>query len=355
MARSHPLSRSLSCTSPRRPRAAVAGCSPRRRALAAAVFAACIAPAAAVANPRLDAAREALDALDFDAARTALDAALRTGDNDPAVVARIHGLAGQVAAAFGDVDGAAHHFRAWLSLAPGARLPPGLAPRFVDAFERARSELGGRALAIRVRPLRPGDTRVVAIVTADPARLVAGVRVRYRTAGGAVRVIEVLGDRRFSVPLGSVPAGPVHVAAIDRWGNRLAEAHQRVAPPVRRVPLRDAGARRRPLYARGGAWAIVAVGFGGAGAYYGLAARRDGDAIRAMLADPDRYDEDRARALRARGRRSALVANVNFGAAAAAAIVATVLWLRDDEPDEPRGVRIEPTAAGATVTWTARF
>ena len=104
--------------------------------------------------------------------------------------------------------------------------------------------------------------------------------------------------------------------------------------------------RRWQPYA-GAAAALAALG--GVFAWRTAVAQDDFDALRA---DPTGHPLDVYEAVRARGERDALVANLGFAGAGAFAVVAAIVWW---QRPQATSLAIEPSADGGAVTLRGQF
>jgi hypothetical protein len=291
---------------------------------------------AAAESPELARARALKGELRYHEAAEAAAAALASGRADPAELAAIHRLAGEIAAGLEDAAAAEDHFAALLALEPGATLPPGASPKLRAPFEAARRRLAGRAFAARHRV----EDRAVAIEIDDP--LAMARRAGLEIAGGDA--VEVAGPPPYRLEVPGTGEARAVAAILDARGNRLAVlgsasvpiviAAATTAVPEEAVATSSDAA---PLWARGTSWAIAGAGLAAiAGGFALLAAdaQSDLDALSDQArGDPFAVDFEEAQDVERRGRRYALAANIGFAAAGASGIAAVALWLWG--PDEP--------------------
>lgn len=294
------------------------------------------APAAAE-SPELARARALKGELRYHEAAEAAAAALAAGRADPAELAAIHRLAGEIAAGLEDTAAAEDHFAALLALEPGVTLPPGASPKLEAPFEAARQRLAGRAFAARHRV----EGRAVAIEIDDPLAMARSARLEID--GGAA--VEVGGPPPYRIEVPGGGEARAVAAILDARGNRLAVLGSASVPIVIATASGAAGPEQvvatssdsPPLWARGTSWAIAGAGLAAiAGGFAILAAdaQSDLDALSDQArGDPFAVDFEEARGVERRGRRYALAANIGFAAAGAAGIAAIALWLWG--PDEP--------------------
>lgn len=315
--------------------------------LAVAVAAVALAAAVPVAHAGddaatlLDRARQAIDQVDYDGARKLADEALEQGGLRTADLARAHHVAGEIAAALGDADGARDHFVRWILLDPDAALPAGASPKLTEPFDAARAE------ARRLGPMRFEVTTTahsgrftLELGGKDPLHLAA--RLHVLVPGGD----PVDGH----VPSVEVDAGAgaftATVEVLDDRDDVLARLPVTVAPPRHAAPPRQ---HRVPAAVRWPTWTVIAAASAGAAGYFGWRVGKDQRDLDALNAASANHSYDEARAIEDRGRRDALITNVAVGVAAAAAVGAVVTFVIDRRKVEvePLGV---PGTAGASVT-----
>lgn len=280
-------------------------------------------------------ARQDKVALNYQRALLTLDEALALGRSGPREVAEIHRLRGEMAAGLGDEPAAIASFTRFLSLAPGAELPEGTSPKLTAPFEQARLSLAGAYLRVRVAS---EDGAAVLVVDSDPAGLVAGARARQ--PGGAGVVTRGTGTIRLELPAG----GASQVAAIDEHGNELAVVVSRISVLEGSTP---------PSYARWTTYGAAAAVFVAGGTYFGLSMRADQRELDRLHRDSTVHTYSEVEGVEERGRRNALLANLSFGAAAAAGITAAVLLGLETRDVEERRVTVNPApvaGGGGVVT-----
>lgn len=300
-------------------------------ALAAAPLAAS-ADEAAVAR-HLTAAQQARAALRFDAALAEVAQALAAGDATPAQVAALYRLGGELAAGLDRPDEAAAWFARWLALTPDGALADGASPKLEAAVAAARAH--GAPLALTAR--RDGDAVVVAI-TGGPAGLVRAVRVAAAPDARGV-------DGGVGQPL-PWPRGQAAVAiALDEHGNRLTYAAVRAAGGAGPTP-------RVPVYRRWQPYAGVAVALGLVGGVFAWRAAVAQDEFDALADDPQGHPLDVYEAVRARGERDALIANLGFAGAGAFAVAAAIVWWQRPHATT---LTVAPAIDGGAVTLRGQF
>ncbi len=309
-------------------------------------------------DPHLVAARRAKNALRYADALAALDQARRWGKNSPAQMAEIYRLTGEIQGGLGNADDARQAFLRWLVLEPSAGLPPGTSPKIMAPFAAARAA-AAPPLRLDHELERGSQPTLVVTAVSDPLHMVAGVRVEYLRPGGRWQRGEARGRGHLRVPLPRAASVSVAITAIDSYGNALVGVGSREQPLVMATMETVVGTplvRRRPRFvARWPLWTGVAVVLGGAGLYFGLDARdaqRELDDIYKHSSEKN-YDTLRAHidTLATRGRRSALLANIGFGAAGAAAVTALVLGIRE----WTAAPVVAPAPGGAVVSMRLRF
>lgn len=296
----------------------------------------------------LDEAQRKIDDIDYEAARDLVAKAIDAGGLDHDQLARAHRLGGEVAAALDDDPAARDHFLRLLVIDPGATLPEGVSPKINGPFTaaRARAKKVG-ALALDATATRDGDAITVTVDARDPLDQIALVRAE----AGDVFVEESGGT--LVVP--GATASSVVVTALDARRNELATRTVDVAAVVAAVEAPAASGRRAgfPAALRWPTWAGLAVVAGATGGYFTYRVGQAEDELEAINASPDMHTFDDAEAVRDRGRRDALVANVAYGVAGAAAIAAILTLVLEPDGD----VEVAPTASpdGAGVAARVRF
>lgn len=305
---------------------------------AALVFVALVGTSAGVAADEatvashLAAAQRARAALRYDDALDEVARALAAGDATPAQVAALYRLGGELAAGVDRPAEATAWFARWLALEPAGALAPGASPKLAAALAAARAQVAALALTAR----RDGDAIVVAI-TGGPAGLVRAVRVA--AAPDAPGVDGGVGQ---ALPW---PRGQAAVAiALDEHGNRLTYAA---------VAVVRGGARGAPpLYRRWQPYAGVAVALGAVGGVFAWRTAVAQDEFDALGADPQGHPLDAYEAVRARGERDALIANLGFAGAGAFVVAAAIVWW---QRPHATALAIEPSVDGGAVLLRGQF
>ncbi|MBZ0236013.1 MAG: hypothetical protein K8M05_27035, partial [Deltaproteobacteria bacterium] len=107
-----------------------------------------------------------------------------------------------------------------------------------------------------------------------------------------------------------------------------------------------------PTIVRWPVWTGLAVVAAGAGGFFAYQVGQTEDELAALNAASDMHSFDEAEAVRDRGERQALFANIGFGVAGAAALAAVLAFAL--EPDRVE-ILPAPTAGGATIGASIRF
>jgi hypothetical protein len=321
-------------------------------------------------NVHLARARAEVDRLQYAAARTSLERALKAGGSTPAETREILLLSAEVAATLGDHSAAERAYRQLLALDPRAQLPPGTSPKLVRPFAAARAAMRGRG-GLVVRQEHAGGARptVTLVVTRDPLRQVAGARLRCRTESGTTSVRTATGTRRITLPVPHAGRVEVVLSALDRHGNRLVD----LAPVEVTGPVADAGPAGAglgapgdathsrgppagPLFPRWILWTAAATTlFVASGITFGvLADDTQNEIIRMQDSSRGHYYSDLL-AARRRGDWEAIVTNVSFGVAAAGALVIGSYYLWRLHRRTRTQVIAAPVRAGALLHLATTF
>jgi hypothetical protein len=287
----------------------------------------CVVLAASAARAdELDDARKLQATLEYDKALAIVDAAIARGGADPQRLAELHMLAGELTAGLDRAADAEDHFARALALRELA-LPAGTSPKLTTPFAAAHA----RGATLRVHATSHGGT-VAIVVDADPLGLAAGIAVRIDKAGEHTELV-ARSDRHVALTSG---ATAIEVAALDASGNRVwvGAVTVEVAPPLvmqRTFPT---------------TWAIATVALaaaGGAFAWKTSSTQSDWNTLHAQSG----AEYSQLTSLESRGKDYAIVADVAFGLATAAAITTAILYLRTPHAT----VVVTPT----TVGFAARF
>jgi hypothetical protein len=263
-----------------------------------------------------------------------------------------------------------------LALAPDYRLAAGTSPKIAEPFAAARQQLGGRSLLVRFDVDGSGPS-IAVLVDSDPMSMVASVRVSWSKDGSRGEATADHGPP-YIVPLPGDGPFAARIEVRDRFGNRLKVfGEERPIPVEKRATSgggsgsgggrgggggKDGGPRRRPLYAHWWIWTGVAVAASGAGTYFALdvmSARDEIEALNRKSVEDPPVSFTEAKAVENRGKRSALLANVSFGIAGAAAVMTIISLVVDDPaPTKPeRSTVLAPTLSseGAGVVYRTTF
>jgi len=301
-------------------------------------------------------AQQELEALRYEQAAPLLDRAWRAGGHGPARLALLFRLTGEVAVTLGQGAAADTAFQRLLALDPGAALPEGTSPKIAARLEAARAALGGRSLRVDIDRR---DRAVIANVVSDPLDMVASVRIRAGAAERSAARDPASAALRVPLPRSADPS-PARIDVLDEHGNVLLAmeraAAPQAAPPARpaRVDLTAAPERDDPpLLARGLTWTAAAVGVGAVGVFFGLRSESAQDDLDALNRTSAQHDFRDALDVEDRLRRDALIANVSFAVAGAAAVTAAVLWVREWRSPRSRAALRRTGAAG--VGWSIEF
>ncbi len=290
-----------------------------------------------------DAAR-ARAALRYDEALVLVEATIGLGQASPAQLATLYRTAGELAAGLDRTAQAERWFQRWLALEPDGQLAADASPKLRAPLEAARARAAGRPLALVIRH----DGGVVGVATVDDAaRVVARIHV-VLDGGGRIELAPGA-----SVPVPTGARG--QVVAVDAAGNQLVV---RPLPPAVAVGVAsDLADPAPPLYRR---WPVYAGVAAVAGALGGVAAWRSAvaqDEFDRLRADSGAHTFAELDAVRARGERAALLANVGFAAAGVAAVAAGVVawWPRSDDGAGAPRVGLGAGASGLSLRLTADF
>ena len=318
-------------------------------------------------------ARKAVDNSDYLAARGLVEKALDDGTASPSDLADIYRIKGIVEAALGNTAAATTAFGKWLALDPKAELPPGTSPKITRPFAAAQKQAEHRE-PIHVKTETASDPpSVTLVVTSDPFMMIAKARVYVRADGGKEHKLEGAGEKKISIELPKGKRLDLRVQALDEHGNRVAElgttdvpivittneepvvAHAPPLPPKpkAKAPVAPAPVHARPLYLKWWMWGGAAVLAGAGGAYFGMQARDESDALAKLNADSANHTFDEARAVQDRADRDVTLFNVGMGVAGAFAIGATILYLT--EPRAETRMAVVPQANGGAVVVGGRF
>ncbi len=327
--------------------------------------------ATAHADSDTDKAKAAVEASDYMAARTALEAALATGANGPEQLAEIYRLSGVVAGALGDAKKSTEAFQRCLALAPKTTLPAGTSPKIVKPFTAAQ-KTANDPLKIKADTSSTPPS-VTIIVASDPLSMIARVRVLVVVDKKPEQKIEKPASERTTIAL---PAGKrldLRIAALDDKGNRLAELGTTDVPLVivgpggdkepdvvvtapKGEPLKPPPPppSPRPFVLRWYTWAGASVVFLGAGAYFGYAALQAKNELDDLNATSPNHTFDQAQAVEQRARNRVLFTNIALATGGVFALGAGILYLATPKSTERR-VAVTPVPGGAAVVMGGHF
>ena len=334
----------------------------RARRIALALLLAAAAPALADDSAALlDQAQQAIDDIDYETARRLAAQAIDGGKLEGKALHRAYRLAGESAAALGDTKSAKEHFLRWIVLDPKAELPAGSSPKIGMPFSEARAEaekLGRFSVDVAVN--RQKDKVEIVLSAHDPLTMVAGMRLQL----GDASVVAVTGTRAV-LPAADAATVEVAVAVVDARGNELsrrtvtggaATTGGDTTPPRGGgdvvTPAQPTHRGGWPTIVRWPVWTGLAVVAAGAGGFFAYQVGQTEDELAALNAASDMHSFDEAEAVRDRGERQALFANIGFGVAGAAALAAVLAFAL--EPDRVE-ILPAPTAGGATIGASIRF
>ncbi len=322
------------------------------------------------ANPLVDKALELLEELEFDKALTILEKAIEDGGNNPSTIAEVYRLTGEIRATLGKRKAAIESFKFALVIDPQITLEKGSSPKITKPFKAAKKFINNNA-PIKVRhAITSTDPPTVAlVVVSDPLDMVVEAHATYWNSDDKRGTTKASGKARIDIVL---PKGTVKVmlAAVDRYGNRLAEVGSSETPIELEVPedepdpdpITDPDVTRHstsdspPLYANWMVWGGVSVVFAGVGTWAGLSARKKMDALDVITQQSPMFEFSQAKALEDKAKSRALIANITFGLAGAAAVAAAILFVKGgksktsmEESEKSEGAMIVPTIGDGTV------
>jgi hypothetical protein len=304
--------------------------------------------APARADDELAEAHRLEGALEYEKALVLVERIIAHGGADPARLADLHLFAGRLAAGLDRGASAEDHFARVLALRPDTRLPEGTSPKLTVRFEAAR---------IRgIPPLRVTTTFAHGVATiapaADPLGLVAGIAVRVVDSAGKPDEVSDRAARHIAIPANT---HATEIAALDASGNRVwvgdAPAEPVViAPPPPPPPHHDEVPHRSAL-SRWPTWAISAGAIAAIGGGFAWRTKSLQDEWNRLRTEDNQHDYSSLQSIEHRGRTYAIAADVSFGAAGAAAVVALILLATEHEPKPIVGVM----PGSATIGFGARF
>jgi len=178
---------------------------------------------------------------ELDRAAELFEAALTAGGHGPEELAVIHLHRGILQGSMGDEAAARTSFEIALAVEPTLEAPGELSPTLSQVFEAARAERAGRGIALEMaeaqRASNTTDTVVRVRASNAPEGLVARIRVRATTSGGAAPWTEELmgADGAVRIPAAAWRTAwqlRVGLEALDGHGSILARAEFDLAAPA---------------------------------------------------------------------------------------------------------------------------
>ena len=288
------------------------------------------------AKARLETARGEirahLHALRYAEARDAAKAALAIGAAGRDEVAELARTLGETSAALDDAVEAERWFLLWLSLVPGADLPPGSSPKLTAPLAAARTRAGVLTEAVVDNP-----TSVVIKVRGDPDQRVAAIEVTITDDHDArsTRIVPLaatpgpLGAQDWrAIELPKTSVREVEISVRDAHGNEL--LHAIGAPGPVEQPHVVRVRRRDPLWLRPWPYlvgAAVTAGLGGVFAWRRSVAKDD---LADILANSDQHTFEDAEAARHRAERHGWLSLTSFATAGLLAATAVLMATRGD-------------------------
>jgi hypothetical protein len=310
-------------------------------------------------SPRLDQARRAVAAVDYDAARRLLVEALHEGGNSPAAVGEIYRLSARAAVVLDQRELAEQYYRRWLAIDPDAALPGDTAPKLREPFVAAQAYIAAHG-RLRARAQRTSAGEVDVELLADPlamARAAAAIDATGRSvnapvvfgggqrahlvAGTRIAILDDDGNRLLELEPGPVP-GPGPGRAID-------------APPRREVPSAPSSGRETspPWTQRWITWAVPTGVFVLGAAGFGIAAIASYDRAHKITGASDQHYLSEAQDDANRGKIFTWI-TIGAGAAAIGCAIPTTIYFRG----HGRGSAVLTPAAGSGqigVALSGRF
>jgi len=302
-------------------------------------------------NPKLAAARAAIEAVRYDDARGLLVQALKAGTNDPDELREIYQLSAATAVVLGQNDLAEQYYRRVLSLDPDARLPADASPKLRQPFVAAQAFMAAHR-RLEVRAARRGR-RIEVTVVADPLGMVAAVTAIVD--GEALPEVAV-GDG----PVVLAPDGKVtRIVLLDEHGNALrtiaAPAPAAAAGGDPAGPAERPASPHTPILRRWVTWAVPAVVLAGTGAGFLVAAQRASGRLDDILATSGAHYLDEAEQERTRWHDESLISTVAFAAAGVFTVTAIVMAATQPSPAAQTAVLPTVGAHHIGLAFAAKF
>lgn len=322
------------------------------------------------ADDPLAQARQAVAQSDYVSARPALVAALQAGGHGPDEVAEIYRLTGIVAAALGDARAATDAFTRLLALSPKAELPAGTSPKIKRPFDAAARFIESHAALEVKSETAASPPAITLVVVNDPLNMIAQVRAVFTVDGGPEISRDAEASERTEIALPNGRRIDARLAALDSYGNRLAEIGSKevplvivgeapppavVTPPVPRPAPVVVHAAPRPLYLRWWPYAAGAAVFSGVTLYFAWAVHSDTDELDRLNSDSATHPFGDARAVEDRARREVLFTNIGLGLTGACALAAGVLYLTTPHDRIETRVTAVPLRSGGAVVLGGTF
>lgn len=181
-----------------------------------------LAGAARADNPKLEQARQAIDAVRYDEAQRLLVAALEAGANPPAALQEIYKLSASTAVVLGQADAGEQYYRRWLALDPTASLGNDISPKLRGPFDAAKAYIGAHG-RFEVTASRFGPRELDVEIVSDPLAMARGVRLERSEV---TRTFDATKHARLPVDVASARA-----YVLDEYGNVLRELDVPAASP----------------------------------------------------------------------------------------------------------------------------
>jgi hypothetical protein len=301
-------------------------------------------------NPKLAAARQAVEDVRYDDARGLLVEALAAGTNRPAELREIYQLSAATAMVLGQRDLAEQYYRRVLALDPDARLPADASPKLRQPFVAAQAYMAAHR-RLDVRAARRGR-RIEVTVVADPLGMVAAVTAIVD--GEALPEVAVTGAA-IGTPIVLAPAGKVdRIVLLDEHGNRLRTIAVDGAGPAAGTAESTAPSST-PILRRWLTWAIPAAVATGTGVAFLVGAQQAKGRLDDILAASGTHFFDEAERERQSWRDDSLISNIAFAAAGAFAVTAIVMAATQPSPGPQPTVTATVGTGHIGLTLTAKF
>jgi len=297
-------------------------------------------------NPKLAAARRAVEDVRYDDARGLLVEALEAGTNRPDELREIYQLSAATAMVLGQRDLAEQYYRRVLELDPEARLPADASPKLRQPFVAAQAFMAAHR-RLDARAVRRGRGIEVTVV-ADPLGMVAAVTAIVD--GEPLPAVAVSG-----APIVLRPHGQVEqIVLLDEHGNTLRMiAAPGDGPASGADPALEPASPNTPFLRRWTTWAIPAAVFTGTGVAFLVGAERAKGRLDDILASSGTHFFDEAEQERKHWKDDALIADIAFAAAGAFAVTAIVMAVtRPQSGSQTSQTMVTPTIAADHLGFT---